>query len=421
MTNTYSDPNSTQSPKIGRLQVDALFAPGQPAAGALVQVTPTNDRQNILDEAVADSSGQTPLFSLSAPPVQNSMNPGEKPYDEFDVMVSLDGYEPALVEGVQILPETTSYLGVSLSPSSSGGGSDLVTLAPHVLWGEYPPKILETPVKPLPPSMGFVVLPEPVIPEYVVVHAGKPSDSGAADYWVPYKDYIKNVASSEIYATWPEETIKANVLAINSFTLNRIYTEWYKGKGYDYTITNSTAYDHAFVYGRNIFDRISRIVDDLFTTFITKPNIRQPLMAQYCDGRKVSCPGAMTQWGSKDLGDQGYSAIDILKSFYGYDIYLMEARRVAGVPSSYPGSALQTGSSGPDVRIIQEQLNAVSKNYPLIPKTRVDGVFGDQTRDAVEEFQDIFHLSADGIVGFSTWYKLSNIYVAVTRMGELRD
>ncbi len=420
MPNTYSDTNSIQNSKIGRLQVDAVFAPGQPAADALVQVTPRNDRQKILDEAVADSSGQTPLLDLPAPPLQNSMNPGEQPYAEYDVTVTLDGYEPALVEGVQILPETTSYLDVTLVPASSGGGGGLVKLEPHVLWGEYPPKILEPPVKPLPPSMGYVVLPEPVVPEYVVVHAGKPANSGAADYWVPYKDYIKNVASSEIYATWPEETIKANVLAINSFTLNRIYTEWYKGKGYDFTITSSTAYDHAFVYGRNIFDRISRIVDDLFTTFITKPNIRQPLMAQYCDGRKISCPGAMTQWGSKDLGDQGYTAIDILKSFYGYDVYLMEAKRVAGVPSSYPGTALQTGSSGPDVRVVQEQLNAVAKNYPLIPKTRVDGVFGDQTRDAVEAFQDIFHLSSDGIVGFATWYKLSNIYVAVTRMGELR-
>jgi peptidoglycan hydrolase-like protein with peptidoglycan-binding domain len=265
-----------------------------------------------------------------------------------------------------------------------------------------------------------VVLPEPVVPEYVVVHAGPPDWEGAPEYWIPYSDYIKNVASSEIYATWPEEAIKANVLAINSFTLNRVFTEWYRGKGKSFTITNSTSYDHYFVYGRNIFDEISRVVDDLFTTYITRPGIRQPLLAQYCDGRKVSCPDWMTQWGSKDLAEQGYAAIDILKHFYGYEIYLSEAKQVQGVPSSYPGSALRTGSEGNDVRTIQEQLNAVAKKYPAIPKQRVDGVFGETTRKAVETFQRVFHLTADGVVGRSTWYKLSNVYVAVTRMAELK-
>jgi hypothetical protein len=275
----------------------------------------------------------------------------------------------------------------------------------------------EADAKPLPPSKGFVVLPEPVVPEYVIVHAGKPADSSAADYWIPYKDYIKNVASCEIYATWPEEAIKANILAINSFTLNRVYTEWYPGKGYGFTITSSTSYDHAFTYGRNIFDQISKVVDDIFTTFITRPGVRQPLFAQYCDGRKVTCPGHMTQWGSRDLAAQGYSAIDILRYFYGEDVYLMEAKEVAGVPKSYPGKALQTGSGGPDVRTVQEQLNAISNNYPLIQKVKADGEFGETTRKAVETFQRIFHLSADGIVGFATWYKLSSTYVAVTRIG----
>lgn len=200
---------------------------------------------------------------------------------------------------------------------------------------------------------------------------------------------IKNVASCEIYSTWPKESIKANVLAIISFTLNRVYTEWYRGKGYDFTITNNTAYDHAFTYGRNIFEEISIVVDEVFSTYITKPCIKQPLFTQYCDGRRVQCQKGMHQWGSKDLGDRGYLAIDILKNYYGYDIYYEAAEKSEGVP------------------------------YPKIQKLRTDGVYGEQTKEAVHTFQEIFHLPVTGIVDFATWYQISNIYVAVTKLSEL--
>lgn len=407
----------------GRLQIVSLAVDiGMPASGALVRITPRGDASVVYEELISDSSGQTPTIDLPAPPVDYSMNPSDqKPYSEYDVSVNMEGYEPVQVDGVQIFPDTTSYLDIDLTPVANyGSETGSILIDSHVLWGTYPAKIPEPDTKPLPPSTGLVVLPDPVVPEYIIVHAGSLQNTSAPNYWIPYKDYIKNVASSEIYANWPEETIRANVLAIISFTLNRVYTEWYPAKGYDFTITNSTAYDHAFVYGRNIFDEISKVVDDIFSTFITRPNIRQPLLTQYCDGRKVSCPNWMTQWGSKALGDQGYAAIDILKRYYGYDIYLMQANRVAGVPSSYPGTPLQMGSTGQNVRVIQEQLNAISNNYPAINKVRVDGVFGEQTRTAVETFQRVFHLSADGIVGFSTWYKISDIYVSVTRIAELR-
>jgi len=285
--------------------------------------------------------------------------------------------------------------------------------------GDFPPKIPEDEVKPLPESGGFVVLPEPVIPEFVIVHQGVPSDNSAQNVWVPFKDYIKNVASCEIYSTWPDASIRANVLAILSFTLNRVYTEWYRGKGYDFTITNSTAFDQAFTYGRNIFQEIATVVDEIFTTFITRPGIRQPLLTQYCDGSRVQCPNMMSQWGSKNRADEGYDAIGILRYYYGQDIFLMQAEKVSGVPMSYPGTALQTGSTGPSVRMIQEQLNAISNNYPAINKIRVDGVFGEQTRTAVETFQKIFNLPQTGIVDFGTWYQISNIYVAVTKIAEL--
>jgi len=415
-----ADPNLTDT---GHLQIGTLAVDiATPAAGATVRVMQRGERNNIIEEMISDSSGRTPTINLPAPPIDYSMQPDSQrmPYSEYDVSVTLDGYERAYIEGVQILPYTTAFQDVSIRPITDYENQiDVIAIKEHTLWGAFPAKIPEAEAKPLPPGTGLVVLPEPVVPEFVIVHAGKPDDRSAPNHWVPFRDYIKNVASCEIYANWPEQTIRANVLAILSFTLNRIYTEWYRSKGYDFTITNSTAFDQAFSFGRNIFDEISTVVDDIFTTFITRPNIRQPLFAQYCDGKRVTCPSWMTQWGSKQLGDQGYAAIDILKRFYGYDVFLMQAKKVAGVPSSFSGIPLQTGSAGEDVRVIQEQLNAIANNYPAITKVRVDGIFGEETRKAVETFQGIFRLPADGIVGFNTWYKLSQIYVAVTRMAAL--
>ena len=253
----------------------------------------------------------------------------------------------------------------------------------------------------------------------MIVHDGHPTNVNAPKYWVPFKDYIKNVASSEVYANWPEETLKANILCIISFTLNRVFTEWYRNQGHDFTITSSTAVDQKYSHGRNIFTEISMVVDNLFNTYITRPGIRQPLFAQYCDGRRVSCPNWLSQWGSKYLGDQGYDAVSILRHYYGSDIYLANAPKVEGVPSSFPGTSLQTGSSGPNVRTIQEQLNTISNNFPAIPKVRVDGTFGEETRNAVLAFQRIFDLPQSGIVDFPTWYRISGIYVALARLAAL--
>jgi len=297
---------------------------------------------------------------------------------------------------------------------------EVISIAPHTLWGDFLPKIPEPSVKELPQGSNLVVLPEPVVPEFMIVHLGVPQNNSAQNVWVPFTDYIKNVASSEIYATWPTETIRANVLAIVSFSLNRVFTEWYRGRGHNFTITNTTAYDQAFSYGRTIYKEISIIVDEIFATYITKPDINQPLLAQYCDGSRSQCPGAMTQWGSKNLGDQGYSAINILKSFYGWDIFLRTATRVEGVPMSYPGSPLRLGDTGSNVGVIQGQLNAISSHYPLINRVRVDGVFGVETENAVVTFQQVFNLVPDGVVGYATWYEISRIYVAVTRIAELR-
>lgn len=245
-----------------------------------------------------------------------------------------------------------------------------------------------------------------------------PSGNGAV-YYVPYKDYIKNVASSEIYSTWADAAIRANVLAIQSFVLNRVFTEWYRNKGYNFTITNSTRYDQSFSQGRTIYENIGNIVDEMFTNYIRREGQRQPLFAQYCDGRQVSCPGWMTQWGSEELAQQGYSAIEILRYYYGDDIFIDTAEKVQGVPLSFPGTPLTIGSTGEDVRTIQNQLNAVSDTYSAIPKLRADGIYGEATAEAVREFQRIFNMPQTGVVDQATWYQISQIYVAIERLAVL--
>ena len=420
---TYTQ-NNISLTEEGRLQI-AVFedSVGMPAPNATVRVSLHSENGNagdaeILDELVTDASGQTLEVVLPAPPVENSLAPdGPTPFASYDLAVTLPEHPSFYVRGVQIFPNTLAYQNAFLQPGE--GESQVINIDPPSLYANFPPKTPEEEIKPLPPNMGHVVLPDPVVPEYIIVHDGAPSNSSAPNYWIPFKDYIKNVACCEIYSTWPSATIRANVLAILSFTLNRVYTEWYRSKGYDFTITSSTAYDHAFSYGRNFFQEISIIVDEIFTTFITRPGIRQPLLAQYCDGQRTQCPNWMTQWGSKRLGDQGYDTVSILRHYYGGDIFLMQANKVSGVPSSFPGTNLQVGSTGHNVRIIQEQLNAISNNFPAINKIRVDGLFGEQTRTAVETFQSVFKIPMTGIVNFSTWYRISNIYVAVTRMAEL--
>ena len=404
----------------GKLQVAVTAENGAlPLSNARIKITDAQDG-TVLEDLATDSSGQSATIELPTPPIEFSVaENSEKPYATYNVTITAAGYETLHIGSVQVLPGSKAIQPANLRTASAGGFNVRNLLVePHVLWGNYPSKIMEEEVKPLPEPGGFVVLPEPVIPEFVVVHLGQPEDGEAHNVWVPFKDYIKNVASSEIYATWKPETIKANVLAILSFTLNRVHTEWYRGKGYEFTVTNSTAFDQAFNVGRNIFEEISMAVDDLFTTYVTKENISQPLFTQYCDGRKTQCSG-LSQWGSQALGEQGMDAVSILKRYYGADIFLASAEKVNGVPHSYGGEVLQPGSNGENVRIIQSQLNQISKNFPAIPKLKEDAVYGNSTQEAVRTFQKIFHLPRSGAVDFSTWYEISSVFVGVTKMAEL--
>ena len=393
----------------GYLRIDVVNSENNfPIEGAEVSVS-YGDSGQTQEVLRTNLSGQTEEIAVAAPPVSLSLEEQnrEKPYADYTVEVRAAGYEPVKVKGTEVLAGVTAVQPIRMIP-----------LPDHTLYGSYPPKIAEDEVKPVQES-GEIVLSRVVVPQTIVVHDGVPTNASAKDYYVAYRDYIKNVASSEIYATWPRSTIVANVLAIMSFTLNRVYTEWYRNQGYDFTITSSTAFDHKWIYGRDIFEPISEVVDDIFDNYLSRPGVRQPILTQYCDGRRVSCPGWMTQWGSCSLGEQGYSAIEILRRFYGNSIYINTAEQISGIPISYPGEPLKVGSSGDKVRQLQQQLDAVATVYTAIPRVTPDGIYGPGTEASVRAFQSVFGLPQTGVVDFATWYKISHIYVGISRIAEL--
>ena len=257
-----------------------------------------------------------------------------------------------------------------------------------------------------------------VIPNTITVHLGAP-DEPAENVTVPYLDYIKNVASSELYPTWPENALRANIYAINSIAMNRVFTEWYRAQGYNFDITNTTQYDQAFVHNRGIFDSVANIADELFDNYITREGQLEPLFAQYCDGRVTQCNG-MYQWGSVELANQGYTPYEILQYYYGDNIALVVDAPVGEPYETFPGAPLQLGEYSPYILFLQLSLNTISINYPAIPKiTNPDGNFTAETQAAVKEFQNIFNLPATGIVDKATWYSIRNIYTAVTSLAEL--
>ncbi len=410
----------TEAADKGRLQINVTSALGAtPISGAKVAIYYTGEPERELEEVTTNASGQTETLELSAPPLEYSVEPSEQqPYSEYTIEVTAPGYEPVEVAGAEILPEVTALQNIQMLPVQEGQEYERFVIPAHTLFGDYPPKIAEAEIKPI-NETGEIVLSRVVVPEYVIVHDGVPTDSSAVNYWVRYKDYIKNVASSEIYATWSDAAIRANILAIMSFTLNRVYTEWYRNKGYDFTITSSTAFDHKWINGRNIFENISRIVDEMFGNYLSRPNVKQPILTQYCDGKRVTCPNWMSQWGSQYLGEQGYSAIEILRNYYGNSIYINSAEEISGVPYSWPGADLSVGSRGQKVLQMQEQLNRIAKAYPALPVIAQDGIFGPATEEAVRTFQSIFGLPATGVVDYPTWYKISEIFVGVSRIAEL--
>lgn len=413
--------NGNNATDSGFLQVSVVAGDTmKPLQDARVSISYSGEPETDIEQLVTDPDGQTDAVELAAPPVEYSMEPGDvQPYAEYSVTVTASGYESFNVSGISLFADTTALQGIRLVPRNVTTLAGNIVIPANTLWGNFPPKIAEAETKPV-GQPGEIVLSRVVVPEYIIVHDGVPTDSTARNYYERFTDYIKNVASSEIYSTWPDATLRANILAIISFTLNRVYTEWYRNRGYDFTITSSTAFDHKWVYGRNIFENISQIVDEIFTNYLSRPNVKQPILTQYCDGRRVSCPNWLSQWGSKALGDQGYSEIQILRNYYGDDMYINSAEEISGIPASWPGSNLDIGSSGSKVRQIQEQLNLIGEFYSSIPVLIPDGIYGERTADAVRAFQKIFRLPQTGIVDYPTWYKISDMYVRLSGIAELQ-
>ena len=412
--------NNANNTSTGTLRIFVISRLGSiPIPNAILTLTSTDDEAPMSRVLTSNSSGLSDTITLPAPSVEYSLDSDQnvRPYSIFNLTVTADGYESVLIEGVEILPGELALQQIVMNPMEiADQEEETILIPPHTLYGNYPPKIPEAEIKPL-PDTGEIVLSRAVIPEYIIVHDGVPDDSAAPNYWVKYTDYIKNVASSEIYATWPEATLYANILVIMSFTLNRVFTEWYRSRGYNFTITSSTAYDQKWIRGRNTFQRIDELVDSIFNNYLARPGILQPIFTSYCDGRNATCNG-LSQWGSKYLGDEGYTAIEIIRYYYGNDMYIATAERISGVPSSFPGYTLTEGSSGDKVRQLQQQLNRIGENYPALPRLTTDGIYGPLTSEAVRTFQEIFALPQTGDPDFATWYAISRIYVGVSRLSE---
>ncbi len=400
---------------IGYLIMQARTAhDAVPLADVHVQIL--DDMENVIYELTTDENGETqsvPLETLDKSFSKNQYFSGT-PYVSYHVTAKKAGFHSLSVRDIPIFDGETAILPLSLVPLQERQTAPVQT---EISVGK-PAVAMQVPRNQEGTLAAPYVLRQVVIPNPITVHLGSPNAS-ASNVQVSFPDYVKNVASSEIYPTWPDTALRANIYAIITFALNRIYTEWYRSRGYYFDITNSPAYDQYFVYGRPIYDSISRIVDEIFNEYVRRQGQDAPYFTSFCNGTTVTCQG-MSQWGTVTLSNQGFTPLQILRSYYPNDIEIAETNIITGVISSYPGTALKTGSTGLDVQTIQTYLNRIRRNYPAIPSiTDQSGVFGDSTKAAVTKFQSIFNLTPDGIVGKSTWYKISSLYTAVTRLAEL--
>ncbi|GFI02974.1 MAG: LysM peptidoglycan-binding domain-containing protein [Lachnospiraceae bacterium] len=400
---------------IGYLTIQARTAhDAVPLNG--VQIRVTDDRGNSVYELRTDENGEAKEIPLETLDKRFSQTPyfSGLPYISYNVLARANGFNTLYLSDIPIYDQETAFLPLALVPMQNMQRSPFQS---EISIGK--PAVASNQMR---EQEGTVadprVLRQVAIPNPITVHLGAPGTS-AANVQVSFPDYVKNAASSEIYPTWPDASLRANIYAIITFALNRVYTEWYKNRGYNFDITSSTAYDQNFVYGRPIYESISRIVDEIFNEYARRRGQNAPYFTSFCNGSTVSCQG-LSQWGTVTLANQGLSPLQILRSYYPNDIEIVETNIISGVLSSYPGTPLKAGSRGLDVQTIQAYLNRIRKNYPAIPAiTDETGVFGDSTKAAVIKFQNIFNLTPDGIVGKSTWYKISNLYTAVARLGEL--
>lgn len=410
----------------GYLSVETRIADSSiPVTGSKVYIIPSDRGSEVSDTfynyfLVTDSSGNTGFIKIETPDesLGNNINNNQAPYSVVDVYIQSDGFFPTRVKNVQIFGGTQSILPITLIPvtgsySDTSAGTVIYTIPSSGLLS----RDTHSMKGPTSQQAEPLIADDIYIPETITVHLGTPA-SNAQNIVVPFTDYVKNVASSEIFPSWPEEALRANIAAIISLTLNRFFTEWYRSQGYDFDITSTTSYDQSYVQGRNIFENISRLVDEVFNTYVTREGYINPLFTSFCDGKTVNCDG-LSQWGTVSLAESGNNALQILRYYYGDDVNLTTTNDIRSAESSYPGTPLRLGDTGEDVITIQQQLMRIRENYPAIPLIpTIDGVFGSSTDLAVRTFQEIFDLSVDGIVGKSTWYRISYIYSSVSKLSE---
>lgn len=386
-----------------------------------VQVSVLDDEQNRVYALTTDENGETRRVSLETVDKRYSQDENftGTPYVTYNVLAQAEGFNSVYVSDIPIFDGESAVLPLVLIPMQGQQRdrtqTEITVGAPAVtMEGEREPEGGAR------SEESAQVLRQVAIPNPITVHLGAPA-AAASNVQVSFPDYVKNVASSEIYPTWPENALRANIYAIITFALNRVYTEWYRAKGYNFDITNSTAYDQYFIYGRPIYDSISRIVDQIFNEYVRRQGQEAPYFTSFCNGTTATCSG-LSQWGTVTLANQGYTPIRILRYYYPDDVEIAQTNIVTNMLTSYPGMPLRMGSTGLNVQIIQNYLNRIRRNYPAIPSiTDPEGTFGDSTRAAVVKFQNIFGLTPDGIVGKSTWYKISSLYTAVTRLAELNS
>lgn len=410
-----------KSMQTGTLRIELTTGGALPVNDAIVRIKSVSGELLYEAPIPLGSGGRSQAFELEVPDIALSLDRNETPapYGLFNVEVLSGNFARAFINGVQVFAQREAILQVPLQPRTESFPSanlpNTFTIPPNALRLPPQPQGDTSTLFPQLPSTQLHAF--PFIPQYITVHLGVPTDFSARNVTVTFQDYIKNVASSEIYPTWPEESLKANIIAQISFVLNRVYTEWYRSRGYDFDITNNTAFDQYFVEGRNIFQNISELVDEIFNIYLQKPGNEEPFFARYCNGTTSTCDG-LSQWGTVSLANDGLNAQSILEYYYG-DVELVETDDLRGPFESYPGNPLKLDSRGVPVRTIQEQLNRIAINYPSIPFVAVDSIFGPSTERSVRQFQRIFNLTPDGIVGKGTWYAISRVYVAVKDLAEL--
>lgn len=398
----------------GKLYIHAICELGsRPIDTASVEIYSKSDPNTLLITLYTNISGNIPPLELPAPPLEYSMVPTDTiPYSEYILIISAPGLRTVIIDSVQIFPNTVSTQNVILPPIDfNTRDPKIIIISPNYLNGSFPPKVREDTIK-----FEFETgeISSITIPEYVIVHVGPPSDQLAIDYYVEYKNYIKNVVSSISYPTWPEEALYSIILSVISFTLNRIYTNWYRNQGYSFNITSTSDFDQLWVYGRNTYLNINTAVDNIFNFFIASPGISQPLLTQVCRGITTNCPDMLSLWGAKIFADTGFDYLYIIQYYFGDNVYISSSNDIKGIPSPWEQQELRLGSTGNNVSALQNQLNIISRVYTAIPAPETDGTFGPATEAAVKAYQTIFNQPVTGVVNAATYYNLAELYNSLT-------